>query len=52
MDKVTRRELDVMSDDDLLAYERRVHDNPYMTLATAQEMRKLSLHYWHLRGTS
>ena len=52
MDKVTRRELDAMSHDDLLAYERRIHDAPYMTLATALEMRKLSLHYWQLKGTS
>lgn len=40
--------LDSMTDDELLAYERQRHGDPYMTLGTAKELRKTALKFWHL----
>jgi hypothetical protein len=37
-----------MADDELLAYERERHGNPYMSLGLAKELRKLDLKFWHL----
>jgi hypothetical protein len=37
-----------MSLDELLAYERERHGNPYMTLGMAEELRKTALQFWHL----
>ena len=49
MAEMTRERLVTMSDDELLAYEREKHGNPYMSLGLAKEMRKIALKFWHLR---
>jgi hypothetical protein len=36
-----------MTDQELLAYEREHHGDPYMTLAKAKEMRRVALQFWH-----
>jgi hypothetical protein len=46
---MTRDRLGSLTDEELLAYQRQRHGNPYMSLGTAKEMRKLTLKYWHLR---
>ena len=46
--KENRDQLVSMTDDELLAYERQRHGNPYMTLGTAKELRKTALKFWHL----
>ena len=46
--KENRDRLVSMTDDELLAYERQRHGNPYMTLGTAEELRKMALKFWHL----
>jgi hypothetical protein len=45
---MTWQRLGSLTDEELLAYERERHGNPYMPLSVAKEMRKLSLKYWHL----
>jgi hypothetical protein len=46
--KENRDRLVSMTDDELLAYERQRHGNPYMTLGTAKELRKTAPKFWHL----
>jgi hypothetical protein len=48
MHEVTREELAAMTDQELLAYEREHHDNPYMTLAKAKGMQRVALRFWHI----
>ena len=48
MGEVTREELAAMTDQELLAYEREHHGDPYMTLAEAKEMQRVALQFWHL----
>jgi hypothetical protein len=48
--EMTRDQLASMADDELLAYERERHGNPYMNLTTAKELRKLDLKFWHMRA--
>jgi hypothetical protein len=48
MGEVTREELAAMTDQELLAYEREHHGDPYMGLGTAKEMQKTALKFWHL----
>jgi hypothetical protein len=38
MGEMTREELSAMTDQELLAYKREHHGDPYMTLATAKKM--------------
>ena len=47
MGEVTREELAAMTDQELLAYEREHHNDPYLTLLEATGMR-LALRFWHL----
>jgi ribonuclease HII len=47
--KMTRDRLASLTDEELVAYEREHHGNPYMTLARAKEMRRVALRFWHLR---
>jgi hypothetical protein len=47
--KVTRDRLASFADEELLAYERQHHGDPYMTLARAKEMQRVALRFWHLR---
>jgi hypothetical protein len=49
MSKMTRDRLASLTDNELLAYERERHGNPYMSLSVANEMRKIALKFWHLR---
>jgi hypothetical protein len=37
-----------MTDQELLAYERKHHGDPHMTLAKAKEMQRVALQFWHL----
>jgi hypothetical protein len=37
-----------MTDQELLAYEREHHGDPYMTLAKAKEMQRVALQFWHI----
>ena len=37
-----------MINDELLAYERQRHGNPYMPLGVARELQKTALKFWHL----
>jgi hypothetical protein len=47
--KVADTELAAMTDqEELLAYEREHHGDPYMTLAEAKEMQRVALQFWHL----
>ena len=48
MGDMTRRELAAMTDQELLAYERKHHGDPYMTLAKAKGMQRVALQFWHL----
>jgi hypothetical protein len=48
MGEVTREELSAMTDQELLAYEREHHGDPYMTLAKAKKMQRVALQFWHL----
>jgi hypothetical protein len=48
MGEMTREELSAMTDQELLAYEREHHGNPYMTLAKAKKMQRVALQFWHL----
>jgi hypothetical protein len=49
MADMTRERLVTMSDDELLAYEREKHGNPYMSLGVSKELRKIALKFGHLR---
>jgi hypothetical protein len=46
--KENRDRLAYLADDELSAYERERHDDPYMSLAMANELRKTALKLWHL----
>jgi hypothetical protein len=48
MGEMTRKELAAMTDQELLAYEREHHDDPYMTLVKAKGMQRVALQFWHL----
>ena len=48
MGEVTREELAAMTDQELLAYEREHHGDPYMTLLQAKGMQRLALQFWHV----
>ena len=48
MGKMTRDRLASLTDDELLAYERERHGNPYMTLGTAKALQHTALQFWHL----
>jgi hypothetical protein len=48
MGELTREELAAMTDQELLAYEREHHGNPYMTLAKAKAMQRVALQFGHL----
>jgi hypothetical protein len=48
MGEVTREELAAMTDQELLAYEREHHGDPYMTLVSAKGMQQVALRFWHV----
>jgi len=48
MGEVTREELAAMTDQELLAYEREHHGDPYMNLLRAKGMQRVALQFWHL----
>jgi hypothetical protein len=48
MAEMTREELAAMTDQELLAYEREHHGDPYMTLTEARKMQAVALQFWHL----
>jgi hypothetical protein len=50
--KENRARLTSMSEDELLAYQREHHGDPYMSLGTAKELRKIALKFWHLGAAS
>ena len=47
--EMTRDRLASLTEEELLAYERQSHGDPYMTLARAKEMQRVALRFWHLR---
>ncbi|MFL6083527.1 MAG: hypothetical protein ACJ74F_10025 [Mycobacterium sp.] len=48
MGEVTHEVLAAMTDQELLAYEREHHSDPYMTLVGAKGMQRVALQFWHL----
>jgi hypothetical protein len=48
MGEMTREELAAMTDQELLAYEREHHGDPYMNLLRAKGMQRVALQFWHL----
>ena len=48
MAEVTREELAAMTDQELLAYEREHHGDPYMSLLRAKGMQRVALRSWHV----
>jgi hypothetical protein len=48
MDEVTREELAAMTDQELLAYEREHHGDPFVSLPKAIGMQRVALQLWHL----
>ena len=48
MGEVTREELAAMSDQELLAYERAHHGDPYVTLLRAKGMQRVALQFWRI----
>ena len=48
MADMTRAELAAMTDQELLAYEREHHGDPYMTLLKAKGMQRVALRFWHV----
>lgn len=48
MGEVTREELAAMTDQELSAYEREHHGDPYMTLVKAKGMQRVALQFWHV----
>ena len=48
MGEVTREELAALTDQELLAYDREHHGDPYMTLAKAKGMQRIALQFWHV----
>ena len=43
-----REELAAMTDQELLAYEREHHGDPYLTLLRAKGMQRVALQFWHV----
>jgi hypothetical protein len=43
---MTREELAAMTDQELLAYEREHHGDPYMSLLKAKGMQRVALQFW------
>ena len=50
MGEVTREELAAMTDQELLAYEREHHGDPYMSLLQAKGMQRVALQFWHVEA--
>jgi hypothetical protein len=48
MGEMAREELAAMTDQELLAYEREHHGDPYMNLVKAKGMQRVALQFWHL----
>ena len=48
MGEVSRDELAAMTDQELLAYEREHHGDPYMSLLRAKGMQRVALQFWHV----
>jgi hypothetical protein len=48
MAELARDELSAMTDQELLAYEREHHGDPYMTLVKAKGMQRVALRFWHV----
>jgi hypothetical protein len=48
MREMTREELAAMTDQELLAYEREHHGDPYMSLLKAKGMQRVALQFWHV----
>jgi hypothetical protein len=48
MIEVTRGELAAMTDQELLAYEREHHSDPYTGLLKAKELQRVALQFWHI----
>ena len=48
MGEMTREELAAMTGQELLAYEREHHGDPYMTLLKAKGMQRVALQFWHV----
>jgi hypothetical protein len=46
---MTREELAVMTDDELLAFQRAKHGNPYMPLSMAKKMQREEDKWRHLK---
>jgi hypothetical protein len=46
MNEATREELAAMTDQELLAYEREHHADPYVSLLRAKGMQRLALRFW------
>ena len=47
MGEVSREQLTAMTDQELLAYERERHGDPYMSLLRAKGMGRVVLQCWH-----
>ena len=48
MGEVTREELAAMTGQELSAYEREHHGDPYMSLLKAKGMQRVALQLWHV----
>ena len=48
MGEVSRDVLAAMTDQELLAYEREHHGDPYMSLLRAKGMQRVALQFWHV----
>jgi hypothetical protein len=48
MGEVTREEPAAMTDQELLAYEREHHGDPYVSLLKAKGMQRVALQFWHV----
>jgi hypothetical protein len=48
MGDMTREELAAMTDQELLAYEREHHGDPYMSLLKAKGMQRAAVQFWHV----
>ena len=48
MGDMTREKLAALTDEELLAYNREHHCDPYMTLAKAKGMQRIALQFWHV----
>ncbi len=48
MGDMTREELAAMTDQELLAYEREHHGDPYMSLLKAKGMQRVAQQFWHV----